>query len=171
MLLIPHQYQIIFKQWHFQVKAIMHHHNMVTSMTPGVGVIKPISSVPLFSSFSIIVKTSVGNSHRSAGPRPTTLEEGWELFVDFSSILCLWFEIQGMLTYNFFDWVSNTGQNKHYLFNITSIFGRCRRSSAAGTPAKYECYSRNPTGTFARSNILLTEKLANEALVTPTPEH
>ena len=28
----------------------------------------------------------VGNSHRSASPRPTTLEQDWELFVDFSSI-------------------------------------------------------------------------------------
>ena len=28
---------------------------------------------------------SVGNSHRSAGPRPTTLEEDREIFVDFSS--------------------------------------------------------------------------------------
>ena len=37
--------------------------------------------------------SSVGNSHRSTSPRPTTLEEGRELFVDFSSILCLWFEI------------------------------------------------------------------------------
>ena len=52
---------------------------------------------------------SVGNSHRSAGPRPTTLKEDRELFVDFSSILCLWFEIQDMRTYNFFDWISNTG--------------------------------------------------------------
>ena len=52
---------------------------------------------------------SVGNSHRSAGPRPTTLKEDWELFVDFSSILCLWFENQDMGTYNFFDWISNTG--------------------------------------------------------------
>ena len=34
---------------------------------------------------------------------------GPELFVDFSSILCLWLEIQGMRTYNFFDWISNTG--------------------------------------------------------------
>ena len=45
---------------------------------------------------------SIGNSHRSADPRPTTLEEDQELFVDFSSVLCLWFEIQGMRTYNFF---------------------------------------------------------------------
>ena len=35
--------------------------------------------------------------------RPTILEEGRELFVDLSSILCWWFEIQGMQTYNFFD--------------------------------------------------------------------
>ena len=59
------------------------------------------------------MRTSVGNSHRSASPRPTTLEEDREIFVDFSSILCLWIEIQGMRTYNFFDWVSNTDENKH----------------------------------------------------------
>ena len=59
------------------------------------------------------IKPSVGNSHRSAGPRPTTFEEDRELFVDFSSILCLWFEIQGMRTYNFLDWVSNTGQTSN----------------------------------------------------------
>ena len=51
----------------------------------------------------------VGNSHRSAGLRPTILEEDRELFVNFSLILCLWFEIQGKRTYNFFDWLSNTG--------------------------------------------------------------
>ena len=47
------------------------------------------------------VIASVGNSHRSAGPRPTTLEEDRGLFVDFSLILCLWFEIQSVRTYNF----------------------------------------------------------------------
>ena len=56
-----------------------------------------------------MVPVSVGNSHRSASPRPRTLEKDRELFVDFSSILCVWFEIQGLRTYNFFDWVSNTG--------------------------------------------------------------
>ena len=44
--------------------------------------------------------TCVGNSHSSASQRPTTFLEDWELFVDFSSILCLWFEIQDMRTYN-----------------------------------------------------------------------
>ena len=56
------------------------------------------------------LSSSVGNSHRSASLRPTTLEEDWNLFADFSSILCLWFEIQGLRTYNFFDWVSNTAK-------------------------------------------------------------
>ena len=50
------------------------------------------------------------------------------------------------------------------------IFGRCRRSSAAVTPVKYECDSGNLAGTFTRSKISLTEKLANGALVTPTPD-
>ena len=50
---------------------------------------------------SNILSDSVGNSHRSASPRSTTLGEDWELFVDFPSIKCLWFEIQAMRTYNF----------------------------------------------------------------------
>ena len=37
-----------------------------------------------------------------------TLEEDRELFLRFSSILCLWFEIQGRRTDNFFDSVLNT---------------------------------------------------------------
>ena len=49
------------------------------------------------------------------------------------------------------------------------IFDRCRRSSAAVTPVKYECDANNLTGSFARSKILLTGKLTNGALVTPTP--
>ena len=57
---------------------------------------------------NFMIPASVGNSHRSASPMPTTLEEGRELFVDFSLILCKWFEIQAMRTYNFFNWVSNT---------------------------------------------------------------
>ena len=39
-------------------------------------------------------------------------EEDRELFVDFSSILCLWFDIQDMRTYNFFDQVPKTGVNR-----------------------------------------------------------
>ena len=31
-------------------------------------------------------------------------------FVNFSLILYLWFEIQDLRAYNFFDWISNTGQ-------------------------------------------------------------
>ena len=48
------------------------------------------------------------------------------------------------------------------------IFDRCHRSWAAVTPTKYECDANNITGTLARSNILLPEKLTNTALVTPT---
>ena len=49
------------------------------------------------------------------------------------------------------------------------IFDRCRRSSAAVAPVKYECDWDNLTGAFIRSKILLTEKLTNGALVTPAP--
>ena len=58
---------------------------------------------------------------------------------------------------------------KHMLAIEYFIFGRCRRSSAAVTPVKYECGWNNLTCTFARWKILLTEKLTNGALVTPTP--
>ena len=73
------------------------------------------------------VTSSVGNSHRSASPRPTTLEEEWELFVNFSLILYLWFEIQGLRTYNFFDWISNTGYQVCHVGSrewcVTKIWG------------------------------------------------
>ena len=52
---------------------------------------------------------------------------------------------------------------------VVFIFDRCRRSSAAVAPVKYKCYLNNLGGTFARSKILLTEKLTNRALVTATP--
>ena len=54
--------------------------------------------------------------------------------------------------------------------NIAFIFDRCRRSSAAVAPVKYKCDSNNLRGTFARTKILLTEKLTNGALVTPIPD-
>ena len=61
-----------------------------------------------------LIMSSDGNSHRSASPRPTTLEEDQGVFVNFSSIWCLLFKIQGMRTYNFFDWVSNTESESHW---------------------------------------------------------
>ena len=51
--------------------------------------------------------------------------------------------------------------------NIAFIFDRCRHSSAAVAPVKYKCDSNNLRGTFARTKILLTEKLTNGASVTP----
>ena len=50
------------------------------------------------------------------------------------------------------------------------IFDKCRHSSAAVTPAKYECDAKNLTGALTGWKILLTEKLTNRALVTPTPD-
>ena len=67
--------------------------------------------------------TSVGNSHRSASWRPTTLEEDRELFVEFSSILCFWFEIQGMNPTTFWlsfkHWISRS-----YLSGVLDLFDR-----------------------------------------------
>ena len=65
-------------------------------------------------SLSYLNNISVPNYCQSVSPKPTTLDEDWELFLNFSSILCLWFEIQGRRTDNFFDWVFNTD-------NITTI--------------------------------------------------
>ena len=59
--------------------------------------------------------------------------------------------------------------NTRPLLNITFIFDMCHRSWAAVTPVKYECDSKNLTVTLAGSKYLLTEKLANGALATPTP--
>ena len=58
------------------------------------------------------------------------------------------------------------------LLNIMFIFDRyrCHYSWAADTPVKYECDSKNLTSTFARSEILLIEKLTNGAVIyTPNP--
>ena len=49
------------------------------------------------------------------------------------------------------------------------ILDRCRRSSAAVAHVKYKCDLNNLKDSFARSKILLTEKLTNRALVTRTP--
>ena len=38
------------------------------------------------------------------------------------------------------------------------------------TPVKYKCAAKNLTSTFAGLKIVLTEKLTNGALVTPTPD-
>ena len=57
--------------------------------------------------------TSVPNYCQSVSPKQTILEEDWELFSNFTSILCLWFEIQGSRTDNFIDWVLNTDYTPH----------------------------------------------------------
>ena len=49
------------------------------------------------------------------------------------------------------------------------IFDRCCRISAVVTPVRYECDTNNLACTLTGSKILLTEKLTNGALVTPTP--
>ena len=50
------------------------------------------------------------------------------------------------------------------------IFDRCCCGSSAKTPVVYDCCSKNLTGIFARSNILLTDTLMNGALVPITPD-
>ena len=60
-------------------------------------------------------------------------------------------------------------QNTGYLYDITFIFDRCRRSWAAETPDKYERYWKYLSYTFVKSKFSVTEKLTNGALVTPHP--
>ena len=77
---------------------------------------------PTFS-WKDLATTTVGNSHRSASPRPTTLEEDQELFVDFSSIpsmFMIWDSSHEDL--QLFDWVSNTGHNNDNSTKTTQIF-------------------------------------------------
>ena len=49
------------------------------------------------------------------------------------------------------------------------IFDRCRRSSAAATPIKYECDAKNVTGTFARSKIFAYGKINERSFSNPHP--
>ena len=51
--------------------------------------------------FLVNLFSSVPNYCQSVSPKQTTLEEDRELFKNFSSILCLWFEIQagGLTTF------------------------------------------------------------------------
>ena len=60
-------------------------------------------------------------------------------------------------------------QNIGHLWNITFIFGRCRRSVAAVLSVKYGCDLKIITRAFARAKTLLTENLAKGASVTLTP--
>ena len=59
----------------------------------------------------------------------------------------------------------------HVSYWISRLYlaGVAAAHAAAVTPVKYGCDSKNLTCAFARSKILLTEKLTNGALVTPTP--
>ena len=61
------------------------------------------------------------------------------------------------------------GENSGYLNGIKFIFGRCHRSWATKTHAKYEYDWKYLTYTFTKSKFPVTEKSTNGALVTPTP--
>ena len=97
------------------------------------------------------VENSVGNSHRSAGLRLTTLEEDREFFVDFSLILYLWFEIQGMRTYNFFDRDSNTVNNTKLNCTNTPITYETAPSHRLSASARRRALSRSNTPQVAWS--------------------
>ena len=60
-------------------------------------------------------------------------------------------------------------ENTHWILNITFIFDRFGHSSASVASVEYKCDSNNLRGTFCKIEILLTEKLTNGAMVTPTP--
>ena len=81
-------------------------------------------------------------------------------------------QVWGLLSqfppFRYFPIYCQNRQKTRQLLNIRFIFGRCRRSSAAVTLGQYGCDWNNSIYTFARSKILLTDKLANGALVIPT---
>ena len=60
-------------------------------------------------------------------------------------------------------------ENTGHMYVITFIFNGCHHNWAADTPDKYEHDWKYLTYTFAKSKFLVTEKLTNWALVTPTP--
>ena len=58
----------------------------------------------------------------------------------------------------------------HVSYWISRLYLTGVTAAQLGAPVKYKRDSKNPRGTFARSKILIAEKLTNGALVTPTPE-
>ena len=110
---------------------------------PGVGVTKPISPIPLFSQIFTIAKTLV--TCWTSCSYLTGVAAAW-----------VWWHIEGILP-------------KGPYLPCVSMAGR---SLLAGYPqyVKYESNSKNLSVSAARSNISLTEKSTNEALVTPTPD-
>ena len=60
-------------------------------------------------------------------------------------------------------------QDKGYLLNITLIFERCQCSSAVMIPIKCGCDLKDLTSTNTKSEISLTEKLANKTLSNSNP--
>ena len=56
-------------------------------------------------------------------------------------------------------------KNTCYIF----IFDRCHHSQAVETPAKYEDDLKIQTYNFVISEMFVSEKITNGALVTPTP--
>ena len=73
--------------------------------------------ISVFQYIYIYIYLSVPNYCQSVSPMQTTLEEDRELFKNFSSILCLWFEIQGSRTDNCFGWVLNSVYIYIYISN------------------------------------------------------
>ena len=115
--------------------------NMATIL-PGVGVIKPISSIPLYSNFCSIVKTHL---------------RYW---------ISRW-HLSNMNVIQRIQKVLSQDQNTCSILYIKLIFDRCHHSSAAGTPVKYDCDSKN-------LKLLLQENFAyqeinKQSFSNPTP--
>ena len=90
-----------------------------------------------------------------------TISLAWEQSYNWHG----WGSLSQLPPFRYFPYFSNTLK----LLNSMFIVNRCRRSSDAATPVKYECDSKNMIGTFARSKILFTEKFTNGSLVPPIP--
>ena len=79
----------------------------------------------------MVGRSGVPNYCQSVCLKQTTLEEDRELFLRFSSILCLWFEIQGRRTDNFFYWVLSTVFIMFFLWLTSSNLYMCSSAHAS----------------------------------------
>ena len=75
----------------------------------------------------------------------------WNLLVCWRGFVCLIYVLPP------FHYFPNFSALSKYTLAITFtfIFDRCHRSLAAVAPVKHQCETKNPTGTFARSKILV----------------
>ena len=111
--------------------------NVSATSRPGVGVTKPIFSVPLFSTFSVIVKKALDIEYRvyiwQVSPQLSCGDtcQIWMWFRESNRYFC---KIENFA----YGEISERSFSNPHPSWIAFMFGRCR-SSAVPTPVKNEC--------------------------------